>query len=46
MGVAPEAIAEFFGYRLKTIDIPVPYTIFLIFFDIFCPSGNSALLFL
>jgi hypothetical protein len=25
MGVAPEAIAEFFGYRLKKIDIPVPY---------------------
>jgi hypothetical protein len=27
MGVAPEAIAEFFGYRLKNIDIPVPYTV-------------------
>jgi hypothetical protein len=25
MGVAPEAIAEFFGYRLKKIDMPVPY---------------------
>jgi hypothetical protein len=24
MGVAPEAIAEFFGYRLKKIGIPVP----------------------
>jgi hypothetical protein len=25
MGVAPEAIAEFFEYRLKKIDRPVPY---------------------
>jgi hypothetical protein len=25
MGVAPEVIAEFFGYRLKKIDKPVPY---------------------
>jgi hypothetical protein len=25
MGVAPEAIAESFGYRLKKIDRPVPY---------------------
>jgi hypothetical protein len=25
MGVAPEAIAEIFGYRLKKIDTPVPY---------------------
>jgi hypothetical protein len=25
MGVAPEAIAEFFGYRLEKIDIPVSY---------------------
>jgi hypothetical protein len=25
MGVAPEVIAEFFGYRLKKIDILVPY---------------------
>jgi hypothetical protein len=25
MGVAPEAIAEFFGYRLKKIDRSVPY---------------------
>jgi hypothetical protein len=25
MGVAPEAIAEIFGYRLKKIDRPVPY---------------------
>jgi hypothetical protein len=25
MGVAPEAIAEIFGYRLKKIDIPTPY---------------------
>jgi hypothetical protein len=25
MGVAPEAIAEFFGYRLKKIDRHVPY---------------------
>jgi hypothetical protein len=26
MGVAPEAIAKFFGYRLKKIDKLVPYT--------------------
>jgi hypothetical protein len=26
MGVALEAIAEIFGYRLKKIDNPVPYT--------------------
>jgi hypothetical protein len=26
MGVAPKAIAEIFGYRLKKIDNPVPYT--------------------
>jgi hypothetical protein len=25
MGVAPEAIAEIFGYRLKKIDRPIPY---------------------
>jgi hypothetical protein len=25
MGVAPEAIAEIFGYRLKKIDGPIPY---------------------
>jgi hypothetical protein len=26
MGVAPEAIAESFGYRLKKIDKPAPYS--------------------
>jgi hypothetical protein len=32
MGVAPEAIAKNFGYRLKNKDIPVPYTMS---FDVF-----------
>jgi hypothetical protein len=32
MGVTPEAIAEFFGYRLKKIDIPVSIYFFLRYF--------------
>jgi hypothetical protein len=35
MGVAPEAIAEIFGYRLKKIDRPVPYM------KEICPRGNN-----
>jgi hypothetical protein len=42
MGVAPEAIAEFFGYRLKKIVIPVPYTISC---DIFWDDSHWIILF-
>jgi hypothetical protein len=44
MGVAPEAIAEFFGYRLKKIDKPVHIFPLAIFFDIIRPFCCSSLL--
>jgi hypothetical protein len=37
MGVAPEAIAEIFGYRLKEIDKFVPYTSSRVFCRLYPP---------
>jgi hypothetical protein len=48
MGVAPEAIAEIFGYRLKKIDRPVPYISshdscrFYSPFQLFSPSYDAS----